>query len=127
MLAFRQPRSRNCNHANALLAASRCLRRSAFGVGVGVRRAACAGSHGTSIFSRAMCPCRCRVGSELGSELAACEHLQVQILNVCAQVVYFTALFPYAVMIIFFVRAVTLNGFQHGLYYLYFPKVCTTE
>lgn len=30
-------------------------------------------------------------------------------------------------MIIFFVRAVTLNGFQHGLYYLFFPKVCTTE
>ena len=42
----------------------------------------------------------------------------------CVQVVYFTALFPYAVMIIFFGRAVTLPGFYHGLYYLFFPKVC---
>lgn len=38
--------------------------------------------------------------------------------------VYFTALFPFVIMIIFLVRAVTLSGFYYGLIYLFWPKVC---
>ena len=39
------------------------------------------------------------------------------------QVVYFTALFPYLILIIFFGRAVTLPGAGVGLKHLFTPKV----
>lgn len=39
------------------------------------------------------------------------------------KVVYFTAIFPYFVMIIFFARAMTLDGIGVGLEYLFTPKV----
>ncbi|XP_063441848.1 sodium-dependent neutral amino acid transporter B(0)AT3-like [Mytilus trossulus] len=37
------------------------------------------------------------------------------------KVVYVTATFPYLVLIIFFFRGVTLEGFQHGLEYFFVP------
>ena len=39
------------------------------------------------------------------------------------QVVYFTALFPYMILIIFFGRAVTLKGAGVGLAYMFTPDV----
>ncbi len=38
-------------------------------------------------------------------------------------VVYFTALFPYLVLTIFFIRGVTLKGAGAGLAHMFFPKV----
>ncbi|KAL5022464.1 hypothetical protein ScPMuIL_001619 [Solemya velum] len=38
------------------------------------------------------------------------------------KVVYVTATFPYLVLIIFFFRGVTLEGFHHGLYHLFVPE-----
>ncbi|KAL4235363.1 hypothetical protein ACF0H5_006999 [Mactra antiquata] len=37
------------------------------------------------------------------------------------KVVYFTATFPYLVLIIFFFRGVTLDGFQNGLHHFFVP------
>ena len=39
-------------------------------------------------------------------------------------VVYFTALFPYLVMTIFFIRGLTLPGSGSGLLHMFYPKVC---
>ncbi|XP_026466274.1 sodium-dependent neutral amino acid transporter B(0)AT3-like isoform X1 [Ctenocephalides felis] len=39
------------------------------------------------------------------------------------KVVYFTSLFPYVVLTIFFIRAVTLKGASAGLIHMYTPKV----
>lgn len=39
------------------------------------------------------------------------------------QVVYFTALFPYCILIIFFGRAVTLKGAGEGLKHMFTPDV----
>ena len=39
------------------------------------------------------------------------------------KVVYFTALFPYIVMTIFFVRGITLKGAGAGLSHMFSPKV----
>ena len=39
------------------------------------------------------------------------------------KVVYVTALFPYLVLIIFFIRAVTLRGMEDGIAHLFTPKV----
>jgi solute carrier family 6 amino acid/orphan transporter-like 15/16/17/18/20 len=39
------------------------------------------------------------------------------------QVVYITALFPYFVLVIFFVRACTLKGMGDGVAHLFTPKV----
>ena len=43
--------------------------------------------------------------------------------NSVLQVVYFTATFPYIVLIIFFFRGVTLDGFHHGLHHFFVPDV----
>lgn len=40
-----------------------------------------------------------------------------------AQVVYFTSLFPYVVLTIFFIRGITLKGAGAGLIHMYTPKV----
>lgn len=39
------------------------------------------------------------------------------------QVVYFTATFPYVVLIAFFIRGLMLKGFEAGLVHLFTPKV----
>lgn len=39
------------------------------------------------------------------------------------QVVYFTALLPYCVLIIYLVRGLTLHGATNGLIYMFTPKV----
>ena len=39
------------------------------------------------------------------------------------KVVYFTALFPYVVLTIFFIRGVTLKGASAGLAHMFYPKV----
>lgn len=39
------------------------------------------------------------------------------------QVVYFTSLFPYLVLTIFFIRGITLKGAGAGLVHMYTPKV----
>lgn len=39
------------------------------------------------------------------------------------QVVYFTSLFPYIVLTIFFIRGITLEGAGAGLMHMYTPKV----
>lgn len=41
----------------------------------------------------------------------------------CPQVVYFTALMPYCVLIIYLVRGLTLHGATNGLMYMFTPKV----
>ena len=41
-----------------------------------------------------------------------------------SQAVYFTATFPYVVMVIIFFRAVTLEGAGVGLKFLFIPEVC---
>lgn len=41
----------------------------------------------------------------------------------CLQVVYFTALLPYCVLIIYLVRGLTLHGATNGLAYMFTPKV----
>ena len=41
------------------------------------------------------------------------------------KVVYITAIFPYVVLIIFFFRAVTLNGMEDGVIHLFTPKART--
>lgn len=41
----------------------------------------------------------------------------------CEQVVYFTSLFPYIVLTIFFIRGITLKGAGAGLVHMYTPKV----
>lgn len=43
----------------------------------------------------------------------------------CPQVVYFTALLPYCVLIIYLVRGLTLHGATNGLAYMFTPKVGT--
>jgi len=39
------------------------------------------------------------------------------------QVVYFTSMFPYLVLTIFFIRGITLRGASAGLVHMYTPKV----
>lgn len=39
------------------------------------------------------------------------------------KVVYFTSLFPYIVLTIFFIRGITLKGATAGLIHMYTPKV----
>lgn len=39
------------------------------------------------------------------------------------QVVYFTSMFPYLVLTIFFVRGITLKGASEGLAHMFRPKV----
>ena len=39
------------------------------------------------------------------------------------QAVYFTATFPYLVLIIFFIRGVTLEGAGDGVYHMFKPQV----
>lgn len=40
------------------------------------------------------------------------------------QVVYFTSMFPYLVLTIFFIRGLTLKGASEGLAHMFRPKVC---
>ncbi|XP_063439423.1 sodium-dependent neutral amino acid transporter B(0)AT1-like isoform X2 [Mytilus trossulus] len=46
----------------------------------------------------------------------------VTIVNKECQVVYFTATFPYVVLVIFFFRGITLHGYQSGLEHLFIPE-----
>lgn len=39
------------------------------------------------------------------------------------QVVYFTATFPYVVLVAFFIRGLLLKGFETGVIHLFTPKV----
>ena len=39
------------------------------------------------------------------------------------RVVYFTSLFPYVVLTIFFIRGITLKGAGAGLAHMFYPKV----
>lgn len=39
------------------------------------------------------------------------------------KVVYFTSMFPYLVLTIFFIRGITLKGASAGLAHMYTPKV----
>lgn len=39
------------------------------------------------------------------------------------QVVYFTSMFPYLVLTIFFIKGLTLKGASAGLIHMYTPKV----
>jgi len=39
-------------------------------------------------------------------------------------VIYITALYPYLVLIIFFFRAITLEGMADGVAHLFKPKAC---
>lgn len=43
------------------------------------------------------------------------------------KVVYVTATFPYLVLVIFFFRGVTLEGFEEGLKHFFIPDVCIQE
>ena len=38
-------------------------------------------------------------------------------------VIYVTAIYPYVVLVIFFIRALTLPGMEDGIAYLFTPKV----
>lgn len=40
----------------------------------------------------------------------------------CPQIIWFTALFPYAVLLVLLVRAVTLDGADQGLLYYVTPR-----
>lgn len=44
-------------------------------------------------------------------------------LHSCFQAVYFTATFPYVVLIIFFGRGITLPGSLDGIKHLFTPQV----
>lgn len=42
---------------------------------------------------------------------------------ISSQVVYFTATFPYVVLLAFFIRGLLLKGFETGIIHLFTPKV----
>ena len=44
-------------------------------------------------------------------------------MRIILQVVYFTALFPYFVLTIFFFRGITLHGASKGLAHMFTPKM----
>ena len=59
--------------------------------------------------------------------LSCTEVMSVLVLHcVHPQVVYFTATFPYFVLLILFFRAVSLSGAGEGLEYLFVPEVKVT-
>ena len=41
------------------------------------------------------------------------------------KIIYVTAIYPYVVLIVFFFRAVTLEGMGDGIVHLFKPKVIT--
>lgn len=42
-----------------------------------------------------------------------------------SQVMYFSSVFPYAVLICFLIRGLMLDGAMEGIKYLFYPKVTT--
>ncbi len=55
---------------------------------------------------------------------AAFEHRAIfQGIQSSGKVVYFTALFPYVILSIFFVRGITLKGAGAGLAHMFYPDV----
>lgn len=50
-------------------------------------------------------------------------HSKLIFVVIDSQVVYFTSMFPYLVLTIFFIRGITLKGAGAGLAHMYTPKV----
>ena len=50
-------------------------------------------------------------------------NLYLQGIASSGKVVYFTAIFPYIVLTIFFIRGITLKGAMAGLSHMFRPKV----
>jgi hypothetical protein len=57
------------------------------------------------------------------SEFVVCFSTTILVLLYVFQVVYFTSMFPYIVLTIFFIKGLTLKGASAGLIHMYTPKV----
>jgi hypothetical protein len=69
-------------------------------------------------------------GSHTTKNMASCQFINLPFdhhpyfpFQSSGKVVYFTALFPYVVLTIFFVRGLTLKGAGAGLAHMFYPKM----